>query len=208
MHNVVKIFSMAAAFMLGGAGGAWSSGPPEHPPIPGPGVPAHYHQPGHTTSDGHAHSHGHQHHGPECHACIPGVYRTEIKNFRGDGFVARKHPFLPWMHNMERSGYPNKISHLAEPGYGHKYTAYYVGGGASFGHGFPSRRKEGTWGRDYDGFHLRRHVALGWSRGRLYQDGTAQYEPDAHTEITNVFAIRYGDRIHRLIGQGENEADH
>jgi hypothetical protein len=106
---------------------------------------------------------------------------------------------------MDRSGYPQEVSFLAEPSTGPNYTGYFVGGGASLlkGPGFGHRAKEGTWGWDYEHLGLKRRVNLRFSRGQLYQGGEGQYEPDPPFEIRNIFAIRYGDRLHHLIGHGE-----
>ena len=40
--------------------------------------------------------------------------------------------------------------------------------------------EDGTWGRDYQGHLIPRHVGLGWSHGRRYQGGTGSYDPDGH----------------------------
>jgi len=153
----------------------------------------------------------HQHHGHAREAvedrehCQPGVYRTEIRNFRGVGFVARKHPYLPPHHTLSRAGNPHHVSHRARPSYDSHYTGYYVGGGGSLfnGGGFRHRRKEGTWGWDYQGWGLKRRVQLLFSRGRLDQDGDAQYQQDHTEEIPNVFGIKYGEAAHRLLGREE-----
>jgi hypothetical protein len=49
---------------------------------------------------------------------------------------------------------------------------------------------------------MKRRVNLLFSRGLLYQGGGGQYEPDPPFEITNIFAIRYGERLHHLLGGG------
>jgi hypothetical protein len=52
-----------------------------------------------------------------------------------------------------------------------------VGGGSGCC-GCPRRVEEGTWGRDYQGHFLHRHVWLNWNHGRCYQGGTGAYESD------------------------------
>ena len=140
----------------------------------------------------------------ECDQCLPGVYRTEIENFRGNGFVARSFPWVESRNTAERAGFPQRISGHAESSYEQNYTGYYVGGGVPIagGPGFRRRRSEGTWGWDYEHLGFRRRVNLLFSRGRLYQDGDGQYEADPPYEIPNVFGIRYGERLHDLFGHG------
>jgi hypothetical protein len=82
-------------------------------------------------------------------------------------------------HTHERAGFPLLISHHAKPGNTPEYVSYYVGGGAGC-MGCARRVEEGTWGRDYQGHWIPRHVGLLWSHGRLYQGGTGQYDPDGH----------------------------
>jgi hypothetical protein len=82
-------------------------------------------------------------------------------------------------HSFARAGFPNEISPHAKPTYTPDYVSYYVGGGAHHS-GEPRRVEEGTWGRDYRGLLLPRHVWLGWSHGRKYQGGTGAYDPDGH----------------------------
>ncbi|RUL88361.1 hypothetical protein [Tautonia sociabilis] len=155
------------------------------------------------SDSGLGYSHHHHHHeGHEEGHCIPGVYKTEISRFPGNGYVARKHPYTIDQNTMERAGFPKEISHLAVPSDGPHYTGYFVGGGASLFHkgGRNHPLQEGTWGWDYEHLGLKRRVQLLFSKGRLYQDGDGQYEPDPPFEITNVFAIRYGERLHRFLG--------
>jgi hypothetical protein len=82
-------------------------------------------------------------------------------------------------HSHERAGYPLLLSPCAKPAATPAYVGYYVGGGAGC-MGCPRRVEEGTWGWDYQGHWIPRHVGLLWSHGRLYQGGTGAYEPDGH----------------------------
>jgi hypothetical protein len=78
-----------------------------------------------------------------------------------------------------RAGCPQRIAPWARLTYGHKYTAYNVGGAKTPGilfAGQPLYRDEGTFGVDYDPWYTR--VALRRAGGLLYQGGTGQYEPD------------------------------
>jgi hypothetical protein len=77
-----------------------------------------------------------------------------------------------------RAGYPLNLNPCAKPGDTPEYVRYYVGGGAGSHHGDPRNSDLGTWGRDYQGHWIPRHVGLLWSYGRLYQGGTGAYEPD------------------------------
>lgn len=134
--------------------------------------------------------------------CLPGVYRTEVLRFRGEGFVARNRTSLTDQVAMQRAGDPHMVSHLARRSNGFHDTGYYIGGGASLfkGPGFARRANDGTWGWDYEHLGVKRRVKLLISRGGLYQDGDGQYQPDPPFEITNVFAIRYGERLYQLLG--------
>jgi hypothetical protein len=176
---------------------------------------AHQHAPAHST--GHAHTahapapHGHSaSHDEHCHACVPGVYKTTVENFAGDGFVAKTHKQTAETHTFARSGHANCISDHAHPAYNEKYSGYYVGGGVGFFRhsGEEPKRTEGTWGWDYEGLpHWPKHVRLLWSGGRRYQGGYGQYHTEPPREIPNIFAIRYGERLHRLLGHGEAEGE-
>jgi hypothetical protein len=90
-------------------------------------------------------------------------------------------------HTHDRAGQPLSISPHASPTNTPAYVGYYVGGGSSHG-GEPRRIEEGTWGRDYEGFWLPRHVWLGWSHGGRYQGGTGAYEPDG-PYVPDVIAL-------------------
>jgi hypothetical protein len=82
-------------------------------------------------------------------------------------------------HTHDRAGQPLTISPHAAPAKTPAYVGYYVGGGSPRSHGGgPRRVEEGTWGRDYEGIWLPRHVRLGWSHGGRYQGGTGAYEAD------------------------------
>ena len=82
-------------------------------------------------------------------------------------------------HTHERAGFPLAISPCARPGATPDYVGYYVGGGTGC-MGCTRRAEDGTWGRDYRGIWLPRHVGLKWSHGRLYQGGTGAYDSDGH----------------------------
>jgi hypothetical protein len=76
-----------------------------------------------------------------------------------------------------RTGDPLCVSHHARPTHLPAYVGYYVGGGSACG-GCDRRIEEGTWGRDYEGVLLPRHVWLRWTHGGRYQGGTGAYDPD------------------------------
>ena len=80
----------------------------------------------------------------------------------------------------ERAGYPLAISTHAKPGDTPAYVNYYVGGGTAGCMGHARRSEDGTWGHDYQGHWIPRHVGLNWSHGRLYQGGTGAYDSDGH----------------------------
>lgn len=180
----IRIVPLALATLVAANGAANATDPPQlmlpsptvvHlPPMPHPPISAHnspesgeghfvpHLQEAHSLAPSHAHIEGLE----DCH-CMPGVYKSEVTKFRGNGFVARKNPFTPDRFTMERAGYPQEISPLAEPTSSPHYTGYYVGGGASLfkGPGYPHRAKEGTWGWDYEHLGLKRRVNLLFSRG-------------------------------------------
>jgi hypothetical protein len=80
-------------------------------------------------------------------------------------------------HTAARAGYPPGISAHAHPTYTPAYVGYFVGGGSACG-GCGRRVEDGTWGRDYEGIFLPRHVWLNWTHGLRYQGGTGAYNPD------------------------------
>jgi hypothetical protein len=82
-------------------------------------------------------------------------------------------------HTHERAGFPLLLSPCAKPANTPAYVGYYVGGGTGC-MGSPRRVEDGTWGRDYQGHWIPRHVMLQWSHGRLYQGGIGAYESDGH----------------------------
>jgi hypothetical protein len=82
-------------------------------------------------------------------------------------------------HTHERAGNPLNLSPCAKPANTPAYVGYYVGGGTGC-MGCPRRVEEGTWGRDYQGHWIPRHVGLQWSHGRLYQGGIGAYDSDGH----------------------------
>jgi hypothetical protein len=82
-------------------------------------------------------------------------------------------------HTQARAGDPLCLSPHARPTQTPAYVSYYVGGGAAHGGG-PRRVEEGTWGRDYEGHWIPRHVWLGWYHGRKDQGGTGYYYTDGH----------------------------
>jgi hypothetical protein len=71
-------------------------------------------------------------------------------------------------------GHPEEISCLAAPSDTGHYCGYYVGGGAPC-RGDARCPWEGTWGWDYCGLILPKHVMLGWYHGRRYQGGLGSY---------------------------------
>jgi hypothetical protein len=82
-------------------------------------------------------------------------------------------------HSMQRAGNSYELSPRAawpKPG---SIQGYWVGGGASFGHGHAPLAEEGTWGWDKTGTSLLpRSLRLGYSHGRLFQGGTGSYATD------------------------------
>jgi hypothetical protein len=74
-------------------------------------------------------------------------------------------------------GHNDCIARYAHPSITPAYGGYYVGGGATF-HGDERFADEGTWGWDYFGRHLNRHIDLGWWHGAHYQGGIGAYKTD------------------------------
>jgi hypothetical protein len=94
---------------------------------------------------------------PEAHAATP-IENTE------------------WDHC--RAGWPQETSCLAVHADTGHYVGYYVGGGcACYRRGDAPHPDEGTWGWDYRGWLVPRHVILRWWHGR-YQGGTGAYATD------------------------------
>ena len=104
-------------------------------------------------------------------------FAAEAANFHPKRGTPPPGPPRQFENTLERAGYPLCISPHAVPTYTPDYAGYYVGGGNACG-GHPRRAEEGTWGRDYEGTFLPRHVFLGWSHGRRYQGGTGSYRTD------------------------------
>jgi hypothetical protein len=77
-----------------------------------------------------------------------------------------------------RAGCPQSVAPWAHCSYNTAYDGYYVGGGAVHRGDGPWFPDEGTWGWDYFGRHLDRHVALGWWHGRRHQSGGGKYDTD------------------------------
>ena len=81
-----------------------------------------------------------------------------------------------------RTGFPDCVAPYARPGYGRRYVAYYVGGGAVLSRGRTCLSgearcpHEGTFGMDYALCFTR--VNLAWYHGKNYQGGSGQYEPN------------------------------
>ena len=86
-----------------------------------------------------------------------------------------------------RTGNPQSVACYAMPSDTGRYIGYYVGGGAAY-HGDPRALNEGTWGWDYKGFCLPRHIALQWWHGRRYQGGSGAYKTDG-CPVPNVLAF-------------------
>ena len=77
-----------------------------------------------------------------------------------------------------RAGCPQSVAPWAHCSSNSAYDGYYVGGGALYHGDGPWFPCDGTWGWDYFGRHVDRHVALGWWHGRRYQAGGGKYETD------------------------------
>ena len=78
---------------------------------------------------------------------------------------------------------PLCVAPWARPGRTPADIGYYVGGGLPI-RGEPNLAHEGTWGWDYQGWCLHRHVWLWWSHGQRSQGGTGAYQtdgPDLHS---------------------------
>lgn len=78
---------------------------------------------------------------------------------------------------LHRAGNPHTVAWYARASVTNHYKPYYVGGGAAIG-GHHRAPDEGTWGLDYVGGLLKRHVRLGWWHGRREQDGGGTYKTD------------------------------
>jgi len=92
-----------------------------------------------------------------------------------------------------RSGYGLTVAPWARWTYDCNYLSYYVGGSARPRTWEPRVRPEprypweGVWGTDYS--PCLTATELWWTHGRLYQDGSGQYEPDRR----NVpFFLKFG----------------
>ena len=84
----------------------------------------------------------------------------------------------PWDvpdHTMQRAGFPQHIACYAQPSETTSYMGYYVGGGSPCGGRYPAP-DEGTWGWDYRGCVLQRHIFLGW--WHRSQGGVGSYRTD------------------------------
>lgn len=132
-------------------------------------------------------------HWHRCETCVAGVCAHEYT-------VPYQHPADPareWFYYADytlwRAGNPQCISRHAAPSVTPSYSGYTVGGGSVFCGG-PRCAEEGTWGWDYMGGHVPRHVFQRWTHGRRYQGGTGAYKVDG-PEVPNVFNIR--PRLHR-----------
>lgn len=79
-------------------------------------------------------------------------------------------------HTMERAGYPMEVSRCAAPVETCAYVGYPVGGGAPCKGDHPGPA-EGTWGWDYQGRCIKRHVFLWWWHGKC-QGGEGAYKTD------------------------------
>jgi hypothetical protein len=75
-----------------------------------------------------------------------------------------------------RAGCPQCIHARALPSDTGRYFGYLVGGGSTF-RGDAPYLDDGTWGWDYSGHLLQKHVALNWWRTR-HQAGGGQYHTD------------------------------
>ena len=92
-------------------------------------------------------------------------------------------------HTLHRAGHPEALSGHAAMTNTPEYLGYYVGGSATHaGGGDPRAWYEGTWGWDYEGLCLRRHVALGWLHGRRARVGDRAYRSDV-PHFTDVFIV-------------------
>ena len=74
-------------------------------------------------------------------------------------------------------GHCDCIARHAYPSNTPAYGGYYVGGGAPC-HGDERFADEGTWGWDYFGRAINRHIALGWWHGAHDQGGIGAYKTD------------------------------
>lgn len=90
-------------------------------------------------------------------------------------------PYRYQMDGCRRAGNPQVVAPWAACSTSHKYSGWFVGGGAAVC-GRPRRREEGTWGVDYDGWLSPRHVFMRWTCGRE-QGGEGAYETDGEPEV-------------------------
>jgi len=127
-------------------------------------------------------------HRHRCKPCVSGVCAEQHE-------IPYQHPTDPaaeWAYysdyTLQRAGNPQCLSHHAAPSTTASYSGYAVGGGSVFCGG-PRCAEEGTWGWDYVGGHLPRHVYLRWTHGRRYQAGTGAYKVDG-PEVPNVFTLK------------------
>jgi hypothetical protein len=87
-------------------------------------------------------------------------------------------------HTDERAGLPRCVSPHATPSRSPADLGYWVGGGAAHGGSAPCAGV-GTWGwDDTGGLHIKRRVALRWTRGR-HQGGAGAYATDG-PHVTDV----------------------
>jgi hypothetical protein len=106
-----------------------------------------------------------------CQTCLPQSIKPIDYPPHGT-LTHRRHP-APHRQCDERC-----VAKRARPSDDHRYTGYYVGGGAASPHGDPRGVSEGTWGWDYQGGLLPRRVSLNWWHGRRTQGGTGAYKTD------------------------------
>lgn len=81
-------------------------------------------------------------------------------------------------HTMQRAGHPDTVACYARAPDDATFIGYPVGGGAPCKRGDYPCPTDGTWGWDYQGCWLKRHVFLYFWHGQRYQGGTGAYKVD------------------------------
>lgn len=79
--------------------------------------------------------------------------------------------------HLHRSGHPETQGRFAKPSLSQHYSFGYIGGGAAF-RGEPRSPDEGTWGVDYSGILIKKHIWLPWLHGRREPRHDGSYQTD------------------------------
>lgn len=122
----------------------------------------------------------------ECHGvCLDPGHPAKPKRKRPGDVDEGDCPSIRYrMDDCLRSGDPDCVYKWAKPSITHKYSAWYVGGGAWF-KGRGRSAEEGTWGLDYDGAFGHARSWLNYTCGKR-QGGEGAYETD-HVPLKKKF---------------------